>query len=114
MPTLLATSTGAAYLASQNPVISPLPANDPIWSSRLFRRANPNGNPATQDVVIKRIPLEKIKPELLQKNGDLALEFCRGVWSGWGKYLTYHELGLFMFLRWKILKDLFNKFMITN
>ncbi|KAH7186094.1 uncharacterized protein B0J16DRAFT_415364 [Fusarium flagelliforme] len=94
MPSLLATSTGAAYLASQNPVISPLPANDPIWSSRLFRRANPNGNPATQDVVIKRIPLEKIKPELLQKNGDLALEFCRGVWSGWGYAIQRRYLSL--------------------
>ncbi|CCT70595.1 uncharacterized protein FFB20_02716 [Fusarium fujikuroi] len=81
---LLGTSTAAAYLASQNPVISPLPANDPIWSSRLFRRANPNGNPTTQDVVIKRIPFSKIRPELLQNNNDLTLEFCRGVWSGWG------------------------------
>ncbi|RGP62695.1 hypothetical protein FSPOR_9082 [Fusarium sporotrichioides] len=98
VPGLLGTSTAAAYLASQNPVISPLPANDPIWSSRLFRRANPNGNPATQDVVIKRIPLDNIRPELLQKNGDLALEFCRGIWSGWGydiqrRYLSFKWRG---------------------
>ncbi|RKL04715.1 hypothetical protein BFJ71_g3498 [Fusarium oxysporum] len=46
--------------------------------------ANPNGNPTTQDVVIKRIPFSKIRPELLQNNNDLTLEFCRGVWSGWG------------------------------
>ncbi|KAJ4251002.1 hypothetical protein NW762_011652 [Fusarium torreyae] len=95
---LLGTSTAAAYLASQNPVISPLPANDPIWSSRLFRRANPNGNPATQDVCIKRIPMSKIRPELLQRESDLALEFCRGVWSGWGyaiqrRYLDFKWRG---------------------
>lgn len=84
-PGLLGASTAAAYLASQNPVVSPLPANDPIWSSRLFRRANPNGNPATNDVCIKRIPFSKIRPELLKKENDLSLEFCRGLWSGWGK-----------------------------
>ncbi|KAL4724325.1 hypothetical protein ACLX1H_008938 [Fusarium chlamydosporum] len=93
-PGLLGTTTAAAYLASQNPVICPIPANDPIWSSRLFRRANPNGNPATQDVVIKRIPIDKIRPELLRKNGDLALEFCRGIWSGWGYAIQRRYLSL--------------------
>ncbi|KIL92214.1 hypothetical protein FAVG1_04622 [Fusarium avenaceum] len=95
---LLGASTAAAYLASQNPVISPLPANDPIWSSRLFRRANPNGNPATNDVCIKRIPFSKIRPELLKKENDLSLEFCRGLWSGWGyaiqrRYLDFKYRG---------------------
>ncbi|KAF5000045.1 hypothetical protein FGRMN_2056 [Fusarium graminum] len=97
-PGLLVTSTSAAYLASQNPVISPLPANDPIWSARLFRRANPNGNPATNDVCIKRIPFSKIRPELLKKESDLSLEFCRGLWSGWGyaiqrRYLDFKWRG---------------------
>ncbi|KAM0186369.1 hypothetical protein ACHAPI_011722 [Fusarium lateritium] len=97
-PGLLGTSTAAAYLASQNPVVSPLPANDPIWSSRLFRRANPNGNPATNDVCIKRIPFSKIRPELLKKENDLSLEFCRGLWSGWGyafqrRYLDFKYRG---------------------
>ncbi|KAH7175325.1 hypothetical protein EDB81DRAFT_874180 [Dactylonectria macrodidyma] len=91
---LLGTSTAAAYLAAKNPVISPLPPSDPIWSARLYKRGNPNRNPATQDVVIRRIPIDKIRPELLEKNGDLTLEFCRGVWSGLGftvqqKYLEY-------------------------
>lgn len=84
--TLLGTSGTAAYLAARNPVISPLAVTDPIWTSSLYKRYNPSRNPATQDVCIKRIPLNKIRPELLQKEGDLALEFCRGVWSGWGKY----------------------------
>lgn len=85
---LIGATGGAAYLAAKNPVVSPLPASDPIWSSSLYKKHNPSRNPATQDVCIKRIPLEKIRPELLQKDGDLALEFCRGVWSGWGMFLS--------------------------
>ncbi|KAF4974203.1 hypothetical protein FZEAL_8863 [Fusarium zealandicum] len=96
--TLLGTSSAAAYLAAKNPVVYPIPASDELWSSRIFKRHNPNRNPATQDVCIKRIPLSKIRPELLQKDGDLALEFCRGVWSGWGyaiqrKYLEFKWRG---------------------
>ena len=82
---LLGTSTAAAYLAAKNPVISPLPPNDAIWSSSVYKRHNPSRNPATQDVCIRRIPIDKIRPELLQNNGDLTVEFCRGVWSGVGE-----------------------------
>lgn len=85
---LLGTTAGAAhlaFLAHKNPVLSPLPASDPVWTSSLYKKHNPSRNPATQDVCVKRIPLAKVRPELLQKEGDLALEFCRGVWSGWGE-----------------------------
>lgn len=81
---LLGTSTAAAYLAAKNPVISPLAAADPIWSSRPYKKYNYYRNAATQDVCIRRVPLSKVRPELLQKDGALTLEFCRGVWSGWG------------------------------
>ncbi|KAH6880792.1 hypothetical protein B0T10DRAFT_143340 [Thelonectria olida] len=95
---LLGTSTAAAYLAAKNPVISPLPPNDAIWSSSVYKRHNPSRNPATQDVCIRRIPIDKIRPELLQNNGDLTVEFCRGVWSGVGfavqqKYLEWKWRG---------------------
>ncbi|CAK7201030.1 hypothetical protein SEUCBS139899_003731 [Sporothrix eucalyptigena] len=95
---LLGTSTAAAYLAARNPVISPLAAADPVWSSSVYKRQNPSRNPTTQDICIKRLPLSKIKPELLKKDGDLALEFCRGVWGGLGytvqrKYLEYKYRG---------------------
>ncbi|KAK7428298.1 hypothetical protein QQZ08_005195 [Neonectria magnoliae] len=96
--TLLGTSSAAAYLAARNPVISPLPADDPIWKSSVFRRHNPNRNPATQDVCIRRIPLDKVRPELLKNKGDLTVEFCRGLWSGLGfavqqRYLEYKWKG---------------------
>ena len=83
---LLGTSTAAAYLAARNPVISPLPPNDPVWSSKVYKKQNPSRNPTTQDICVKRLPISKIKPELLKKDGDLALEFCRGVWGGLGLF----------------------------
>ncbi|KAJ9145444.1 FAD linked oxidase [Pleurostoma richardsiae] len=79
--------TGTAfvgYLGGTTTILCPLPRNDPIWTSAMYQKYNIHRNPTTQDVCIKRIPLDKIKPELLQKDGDLAVEFCRGVWSGWG------------------------------
>lgn len=85
----LGTTGLAAYLAAKNPVISPLAAADPVWSSRLFKKHNPAGNPATQDVCIKRIPIGKIRPELLENKGALALEYCRGVWSSPGTQTTF-------------------------
>lgn len=80
--------TGTAlvgYVAGTTSIIRPIPRDDPIWSSKMFARYNIHNNPTTQDVCIKRIPLSKVKPELLQEEDDLALEFCRGVWAGWGE-----------------------------
>ncbi|OAQ60338.1 FAD linked oxidase [Pochonia chlamydosporia 170] len=93
---LIGTTGLAAYLAAKNPVISPIAASDAIWSSKLFKRYNPSANPATQDVCIKRIPLDKIRPELLKNPGDLALEYCRGVWAGFEiqrRYLQWKYYG---------------------
>ncbi|KFA55285.1 hypothetical protein S40293_04926 [Stachybotrys chartarum IBT 40293] len=94
---LLATSGSAAYLAARNPVIAPLPSSDPIWKSAIYKHHNPAGNPATQDVCIKRIPLSKVRPELLEREGDLALEFCRGVWGGLG-YVIQRK---YLEMKWK-------------
>lgn len=89
----IATGTAfAAYVGGTTSVIWPLPLDDPLWSSSVYARHNPHGNPSTQDVCIKRVPLSKIRPELLEKEGDLALEFCRGVWSGWGYQLQRRVL----------------------
>lgn len=85
LSSLVGTSTLAAYLAAKNPVIAPLAASDPIWTSKVFKKHNPNGNPATQDICIKRIPCSKIRPELLEQPDALVTEFCRGVWSSWGE-----------------------------
>lgn len=83
--------TGTAlggYMAGTTSLISPIPHGDPVFDSKAFRKYNIHRNPSTQDVVIKRIPLDKVRPELLQKDGDLAVEFCRGVWAGWGECIA--------------------------
>jgi hypothetical protein len=78
--------TGAlGYLGVSTTIVSPLPEDDPLWRSKSYATYNPHRNPSTQDLCLKRIPLSKIKPELLQHEGDLALEFCRGVWGGLGE-----------------------------
>ncbi|KAF8183766.1 hypothetical protein K438DRAFT_1766640 [Mycena galopus ATCC 62051] len=59
--------------------------SDPIFSSSHFKKFNPNGNvPALTDLCVRKVPLSKIKPELLKEEGKLAEAFCAGVWSGFG------------------------------
>ncbi|KAK0749977.1 hypothetical protein B0T18DRAFT_407973 [Schizothecium vesticola] len=79
--------TGASvlgYLGATTTLITPLPNDDPVWRSKSYARVNVHRNAAMHDVAVKRIPLDKIKPSLLQKDGDLTLEFCRSVWGGLG------------------------------
>ena len=88
--TIFAGALGGAgfvgYLGYSTTILSPLSRDDPIWKSKSYKKLNTQGNGVTQDICVKRIPLSKIKPELLQKEGDLVQEFCRGVWSGWGTW----------------------------
>ncbi|RYP21244.1 hypothetical protein DL765_002383 [Monosporascus sp. GIB2] len=77
---------GAAYLAASTTLVD-LTKDDPLFKSPTYARYNPKGNPALQDVVIKRVPLRKIKPALRDDEEALTLEFCRGVWSRWGFYV---------------------------
>lgn len=90
--TFLFSSAGSAglvaYLATKNQIVSPLASSDPIWTSSVYAKYNPSSNPATQDVCIKRIPMNKIRPDLLEHPNKLALEYCRGVWSGFGRFQT--------------------------
>ncbi|KAB5536214.1 hypothetical protein GE09DRAFT_1006416 [Coniochaeta sp. 2T2.1] len=79
--------TGAgvlAYLGGATTLVRPLPRDDPLWSSDVYARYNRHRNGSANDMVVKRIPLDEIRPELLEREGDLAVEFCRGVWSGLG------------------------------
>ncbi|KAK4124439.1 hypothetical protein N657DRAFT_391297 [Parathielavia appendiculata] len=72
------------YLGATTTIVSPLPEDDPLWRSKSYAAYNSHRNPSTQDICTKRISLSRIKPELLNHEGDLALEFCRGVWGGLG------------------------------
>lgn len=64
--------------------ISPIPASDYIFNSALYARSNPNKAPITEDICTRRVPLDSIKPELLEKQDKLTEAFCAGVWSGVG------------------------------
>ncbi|KAI0013874.1 hypothetical protein F4779DRAFT_561679 [Xylariaceae sp. FL0662B] len=74
---------GMAYLAASTTLVD-LTKDDPMFKSKTYARYNPKGNPALQDVAVKRIPLRKIRPDLRDNEEALTLEFCRGVWSRWG------------------------------
>lgn len=78
--TLTAAAT-LGYIGTATNLTRPLPANDSIFSSKLYKKHNVHRNPPTQDVVTRRVSLDKIRPELLEKEGALVLEFCRGVWT---------------------------------
>jgi len=81
----LGTLYGVGYIQGATRITFPLPGDDPVFRSKLFSDRNAFNNASTNDVVTRRIPIEKIKPELLEKEGALVTEFCRGVWSGWGE-----------------------------
>lgn len=70
-----------AYLVATTSLID-LTKSDPMFGTKTYKKYNPKDNPALQDVVIKRIPLSAVKPELRNDEKALTLEFCRGVWSG--------------------------------
>lgn len=59
---------------------------DYLFNHTLYARYNPENNPTTADVCVRRVPLDKIKPEYLEKEGKLAERFCAGVWSGFGTF----------------------------
>jgi hypothetical protein len=67
--------------------VAPIPPTDYIFHHTLFARYNPNNAPVTQDVCTRKVPLGKIRPELLEDGkgeGKLVTAFCQGVWGGLG------------------------------
>lgn len=82
------TAAALGYIRTSTSIISPIPLNDPLYGSSSYKKYNVHHNAATNDICVKTIPLSRIRPELRQKEGELALEFCRGVWSSWGESLS--------------------------
>lgn len=64
--------------------ITDVPPTDYIFNHTLYARYNPNNAPVTQDLCSRRVPLSKIKPELLENEGKLVEAFSAGVWGGLG------------------------------
>ncbi|KFZ01190.1 hypothetical protein V500_00856 [Pseudogymnoascus sp. VKM F-4518 (FW-2643)] len=74
--------TGLALFATRRSAIVDVPATDPIYSSSAYRAQNVNNNPVTQDIVVRRVPLSTIRPELLEKEGALVEAATSGVFGG--------------------------------
>ena len=70
--------------------IYPLQPTDYLFGTTLFARFNPYNNPAVSDICTRSVPLSKIKPELLEREGRLVEAFCAGVWSGKGMLHPRH------------------------
>ncbi|KAI9052348.1 hypothetical protein LZ554_003698 [Drepanopeziza brunnea f. sp. 'monogermtubi'] len=85
--------SGAAFAFwTRNSHFVPLPPTDAIFASSAYAAQNPNGNPVTKDLCVRRVPLREIRPRLLEKEGKLVEAFCAGVWSGYGYTLQRHYL----------------------
>jgi len=76
---------GGLALWTRRSSVLPLPQTDYLFNSTFYARYNPLQNPATSDVVVRRVPLTQIKPEYLEKDGKLVERFCAGVWTGIGR-----------------------------
>jgi hypothetical protein len=65
------------------------PATDPTFQSAFYRKFNATPNPTTHDVCVRRIPIFKLKRDLVDdaaKGGTKLVEsFCQGVWGGFGR-----------------------------
>ena len=63
-------------------------ASDPTFQSTFFKKYNPSSNPVTHDLCVRRIPIFKLKPQLVEdaaQGGTKLVEaFCAGVWGGFG------------------------------
>ncbi|KAI1615787.1 hypothetical protein EDD37DRAFT_597121 [Exophiala viscosa] len=85
-------SVGAFYVWTKHCQMTPLdrftPATEPLFRSEWYKKFNPLQNPTTHDECIRRIPLFKLRPELVedaQKGGSKLVEaFSQGIWGGPG------------------------------
>ncbi|KPI42116.1 uncharacterized protein AB675_5402 [Cyphellophora attinorum] len=63
------------------------PATEPLFQSSFYRRYNPHNNFYNSDVIVRRVPLTHIRPDLIedaQAGGSRLVEhFCGSIWSGW-------------------------------
>ena len=64
------------------------PTTDPIFRSPYYAQYNPSANQTTHDLCVRKLPLFKLRPELVEDARDggakLVESFCAGVWGGFG------------------------------
>ncbi len=79
-------------LWTRNSKFVPVSTDNPILESAAYKRNNPNRNSGLHDLCVRKVPLSKIRLELLdaEEKGQpkLVEAFCAGVWTGIGEFDT--------------------------
>jgi hypothetical protein len=78
-------ATTLALLTTRHSAIIPVPSTDPIYTSAAYLAQNPLNNPVTQDIVVRRLPLSSVRPDLLTRPGALVEAVTAGTFGGLGK-----------------------------
>ena len=64
------------------------PSQDQLARTNYYRQFNPSLNPVLRDVAVRKLPMHKVDPELIQdaKAGGTKLveRYCAGVYGGFG------------------------------
>ncbi len=92
-------SVGAFFVYTKHCHVTPAdqftPATEPLFQSKWYQKYNAIKNPTTHDEVVRRLPLFKIRPELVedsQKGGSKLVEaFSQGVWGGPGMLFFFRN-----------------------
>jgi hypothetical protein len=87
-----ASSIGAFFVWTKHCKIGYLqPTSDPLFTNQWYKKLNANANPTLHDECIRKLPLFKLKPELVEdakKGGTKLVEgLSQGVWGGFGMSL---------------------------
>lgn len=85
-------SIGAFFVWTKHCKIGYLqPNSEPLFTNQWYKKFNANANPTLHDECIRRLPLFKLKPELVEdakKGGSKLVEgLSQGVWGGYGTSL---------------------------
>lgn len=66
------------------------PTSDPIFATKWYKKFNAHANPTIHDEVVRRIPLFKLRPELVKDakagGSKLVEAFSQGVWGTFGMF----------------------------
>jgi hypothetical protein len=84
----VAAGTGTALFLTRKAEVKGLDKSDPVFSTASYIKFNPNKNPGVEDYVVRKIAINRIKPELLEgaEQGKLVQALTQGVWGNIGKY----------------------------
>ena len=93
-------SIGAFFVWTKHCKIEYLhPTSEPLFTNQWYKKLNVNANPTLHDECVRRLPLFKLKPELVEdaKNGGSKLVegLSQGVWGGFGTSLQVSSFSLY-------------------